>query len=87
MLGLPISSYVLAPRFLREIKLELELVRMWCVCMSLYKSMSAKAPPGRGRVGNQVGKEWTTMEPDSEIKLVRVSGGTSRACFLCEIRV
>ena len=31
----------------------------------------------RGRVG----KEWTTVEPDSELKLVRVSGGTSRACF------
>ena len=29
----------------------------------------------------RVGKEWTTVEPDSEIKLVRVSGGTSRACF------
>ena len=27
-------------------------------------------------------KEWTTVEPDSEIKLVRVSGGTSGACFL-----
>ena len=23
-----------------------------------------------------MGKEWTTVEPDSEIKLVRVSGGT-----------
>ena len=33
------------------------------------------APPGRGRVG----KEWTTMEPNSEIKLVRDSEGTFRA--------
>jgi hypothetical protein len=29
-----------------------------------------------------VEKEWTTVEPGSEIKLVRVSGGTSGACFL-----
>ena len=55
MSGLPISSYVLAPRFLREIKLELELVRMWCVCMSLYKSMSAKAP-GAGEGGESGGE-------------------------------
>ena len=48
--------------------------------------MSAKAPGAgegvermeRGRVG----KEWTTVEPDSEIKLVRVSEGTFRARFL-----
>ena len=50
---------------------------------ALHKSNSVPKPPGRGRVR----KEWTTMEPDSEIKLVRVSGGASRACFLCEIRV
>ncbi len=30
---------------------------------------------GRGRLG----KEWTTVKPNREIKLVRVSGGTSRA--------
>ena len=34
-----------------------------------------------------MGKEWTAVEPDSEIKLVRVSEGTFRARFLCEIRV
>ena len=33
--------------------------------------------PGRRRVG----KEWTTMEPDSEIKLVRVSEGPPRTPF------
>ena len=38
--------------------------------------MSAKAP-GAGEGG-----EWTTMEPNSEIKLVRVSEGTFRARFL-----
>ena len=46
-------------------------------------SMSAKAP-GAGEGGERrgrVGKEWTTLEPNSENKLVRVSGGTSRACF------
>ena len=42
--------------------------------------MSAKTP-GAGRVG----KEWPMVEPDSEIKLVQVSGGTSRARFLCEM--
>ena len=29
-----------------------------------------------------MGIEWTTVEPDSEIKLVRVSRGTSRARFV-----
>ena len=33
--------------------------------------MSAKAPGAE----EGVGKEWPKMEPDSEIKLVRVSGG------------
>ena len=51
---------------------------------ALHKSMSAKAP-GAGEGGEtrgRVGKEWTTVEPDSEIKLVRVSEGTFRARFL-----
>jgi hypothetical protein len=39
--------------------------------------------PGAGRVG----KEWTTVELDSEIKLVRVSGSTPALDLLCEIRV
>jgi hypothetical protein len=43
----------------------------------LYIRAGRLSDPGRGRVG----KEWTTVEPDSENKLVRVSGGTSRACF------
>ena len=44
---------------------------------ALHKSMSAKAPGA----GESLGKEWTTMEPNSEIKLVRVSEGTFRARF------
>jgi len=40
--------------------------------------MSAKGKaPGAGEGGGgreRAGKEWTTVEPDSEIKLVRVSG-------------
>ena len=48
--------------------------------------MSAKAPgagEGGERMGGRgrVGKEWTTMEPNSEIMLVRVSEGTFRARF------
>ena len=47
--------------------------------------MSAKAPGAGedvgGGWGGRVGKEWTTVEPDSEIKLVRVSEGTFRARF------
>ena len=35
------------------------------------------SPAGSKR--GRVGKEWTTVEPDSEIKLVRVSEGTFRA--------
>jgi hypothetical protein len=48
------------------------------------ESQSANAPgaPGRGSLGQWFGEsEWTTAEPDSEIKPVRVSGGTSRSCF------
>ena len=44
--------------------------------------MSAKAPRGE----RMVEKEWTTVEPDSEIKLVQVSEGTVRARFLSKIR-
>jgi hypothetical protein len=52
--------------------------------------MSAKAPgagEGGERMRGRVGKEWTTVEPDSEIKLVRVSGALPALAFLCEIRV
>jgi hypothetical protein len=48
--------------------------------------MSAKAP-GAGEAGERMDNLWTTVDPDSEIKLVRVSEGTFRARFLCEIRV
>ena len=48
--------------------------------------MSAKAPGAGASVRGTVGKEWTTMEPNSEIKLVRVSDrALSVLAFLGEI--
>ena len=51
---------------------------------------SSQVPLGtnaNGEVRGKVGKEWTMMEPNSEIKLVRVSERTSVLAFKCEIRV